>query len=202
MDALPTTIIDAGTGNLRSLANALRALGHAPEIALRPQAERPRLLVLPGVGSFGHAARALAAAGWDRAVADLVREGVPLLGICLGMQLLFEESEESPGARGLALLPGRVCRFDTRKAKVPHIGWARLSFPRGEGGLDWAYFVHSYFARPSDPACVAAFARHGEEFPAVVERDRIAGVQFHPEKSQQPGVQYLGATIARLVEAR
>jgi glutamine amidotransferase len=115
------------------------------------------------------------------------------------MQLLFEESEESPGVRGLGLLPGNVVKLDASMAKVPHIAWERLRFTEGEPlgpRPAWAYFVHSYAARPGRAEEVTAWARHGEaEFPAVVRSGNVTGVQFHPEKSQAPGVAYLRALV-------
>lgn len=160
-----------------------------------PPAEPPEVLFLPGVGAFGHAAGALEERGWTSAIPRFLASGSRLVGICLGMQLLFETSEESPGARGLGLLPGAVRRLDPSRAKVPHMGWARLRFVRPEAApLPWAYFVHSFVAAPQSESCVEAWATHGAgEFPAVVRSGRVVGVQFHPEKSQAPGISFLAA---------
>jgi glutamine amidotransferase len=191
------TVVDAGTGNLRSLGNALRAAGLDYAVRSRPPAGPAQVLLLPGVGAFGHAANELERQGWAAYLRDSVREGARLIGICLGMQLLFEESEESPGVRGLGLLPGTVVKLDASRAKVPHIAWERLRFTDGEPPGPrpaWAYFVHSYAARPGRAEEVTAWARHGEaDFPAVVRSGNVTGVQFHPEKSQDPGVAFLGA---------
>ncbi|MFI5165432.1 MAG: imidazole glycerol phosphate synthase subunit HisH [Thermoanaerobaculales bacterium] len=193
-------VVDAGTGNLRSLTNALARLGFAAEVAKVPPAALPETLILPGVGAFGHVAAALGAGGWMDFIPDAVRHGCRLIGICLGMQLLFERSEESPGVCGLGLLKGDVVRLDAADAKVPHIGWSRLRFTRPcpqEGGLPWAYFVHSYTVRPAGDSVVSGWARHGErEFPASVAADNVVGVQFHPEKSQGPGLAFLANLIA------
>ncbi len=196
-------VVDAGSGNLRSLCNALRSRGLEPQVLGTPPAERPEVLVLPGVGAFGHAASQLERLGWDRALRDFVAEGSRLLGICLGMQLLFEASEESPGVRGLGLLAGTVRRLDGARGKVPHIGWERVRFEteaetKAGAALAWAYFVHSFAVAPRDPSVVRAWAPHGgHEFPAVVSSGRVTGVQFHPEKSQGPGVDYLTALLSR-----
>ncbi len=190
-------VVDSGSGNLRSLCNGLRAVGLAPRVVLEPPAKAPEVLVLPGVGAFGHAAAALEARGWGEAIPAYLEAGSTLVGICLGMQLLFESSEESPGARGLGLLPGTVRRLDASLSKVPHIGWERLRFKPGkERPLPWAYFVHSYVVVPADPRVVEVWARHGgREFPAAVRSGKVAGVQFHPEKSQGPGLAYLAALM-------
>lgn len=189
-------IVDAGTGNLRSLANALAGL--CVTVAAEPPADLPDSLILPGVGAFGHAMGNLRSAGFPPYVARCVEAGVRVVGICLGMQLLFERSEESPGIEGLGILKGEVRRFPAG-AKVPHIGWARLepapSATDADRALRFAYFVHGYVVSPEDPSLVAATARHGVAFPAVVRRGSVVGVQFHPEKSQSPGVAYLRALV-------
>lgn len=193
------TVVDTGSGNLRSLTNALSAQGFEPRILQAPPASPEGPVVLPGVGAFGPAAAALRERGWVSFLREQARRGLPLLGICLGMQLLFDASEESPGSEGLGLLAGSVGRLDPRADKVPHIRWARLEFADGgwEGARpEWAYFVHSYAARAVDAGMVVAWARHGgERFPAVVVSGSVTGVQFHPEKSQGPGVAYLGALM-------
>lgn len=190
-------VVDSGSGNLRSLCNALCSRGLEPQVLGTPPAERPEVLVLPGVGAFGHAASQLERLGWDCALKDFVAAGSRLVGICLGMQLLFESSEESPGARGLGFLEGDVRRLDGSLGKVPHIGWERLRFETGgEPALEWAYFVHSFAVAPRDPSVVRAWASHGgTEFPAVVSSGRVTGVQFHPEKSQGSGVDYLAGLV-------
>ena len=207
-----TTIIDYGIGNLRSLAKAFAAAGVPAERTGDPariaDAER---LVLPGVGAFGACADALAAHGLPDVIRQRAAAGVPLLGVCVGMQLLFEASEErlGPDGRphaGLGLLPGRVVRFDGaaeaggRRLKVPHMGWNRLRTERphallGDDGSadagDWVYFVHSYHAAPAEPADVLATVAYGGDVPAVVGRENVVGVQFHPEKSARAGLAML-----------
>ncbi len=195
------TIVDMGTGNLRSLANAMSRIGLESRIARVPE-ELPGggWILLPGVGAFGHAADFLNRQGWTEALQRAVAEGGRLLGICLGMQLLYETSEESPGSRGLGLLRGSVKRLDPSRAKVPHIGWAelrskpngdRLEYPR------WAYFVHSYAVNAADRETVVSWASHGEAFPAAVRQNRVWGVQFHPEKSQEGGLRFLRSLLRR-----
>ena len=185
------TIVDAGTGNLRSLCNALTALGLESRVLREPPRDTAACLVLPGVGAFGHAVRALDERGWRSYLTRAAGAGSRIVGICLGLQLLFESSEESPGALGLGLLRGTVRRLDASAAKVPHIGWSRLRPTGDEPVPPWAYFVHSYAACPDQAAIVAAWAGHPEPFPAVVRRENLTGVQFHPEKSQGPGLAYL-----------
>jgi imidazole glycerol-phosphate synthase subunit HisH len=190
-------VVDAGSGNLRSLCNALRRNGLKPGVFQAPPASPPEVIILPGVGAFGHSADQLQRLGWDRALKDFVSAGSRLVGICLGMQLLFESSEESPGARGLGFLRGTVRRLDASRAKVPHIGWESVRFAEApRAALPWAYFVHSFAVAPEDPSIVRAWAAHGQdEFPAVVSSGRFVGVQFHPEKSQGPGVDYLASLV-------
>lgn len=187
------TIVDAGTGNLRSLENGLLASGISASVARRPPREAVDAIILPGVGAFGHAAAALRAGGWDDYLRRHVDRGARLIGICLGMQLLFERSEESPGAAGLGFVAGEVKAFAARPGiKVPHMGWARLEPAAGVAPLlSWAYFVHSFRVVPADPALVRCHAIHGKRFPAVVQSGNVVGVQFHPEKSQRPGIAYL-----------
>lgn len=193
------TVVDSGSGNLRSLTNALRAQGLEAQVLQTPPPFPEGPVVLPGVGAFGAAVEALEARGWVPFLKEQARRGLPLIGICLGMQLLFGGSEESPGREGLGLIAGSVGRLDSKADKVPHIRWAPLEYVdgwAGEGCLRWAYFVHSYAARAVDPETVVAWAHHGgDRFPAVVRRGSVTGVQFHPEKSQGPGVAYLGALL-------
>ena len=203
-----TTIIDYGIGNLRSLAKAFAAAGVAVERTADPEriAEAERL-VLPGVGAFGACADALASHGLTDLVRQRAEAGVPLLGVCVGMQLLFEASEERPGADGrahdgLGLLPGRIVRFapglaaDGQRLKVPHMGWNQLRtvhpHPILEGADgDWVYFVHSYHAAPSADGDRLATVAYGGDVPAVTGRDNVVGVQFHPEKSARAGLAML-----------
>ena len=196
------TIVDYDIGNVRSLAKAFEAAGTAPRRTDDPEAiaEADRL-VLPGVGAFGACARALRARGLFDLVAERARAGVPLLGVCVGMQLLFDVSEERGEHAGLGLLPGRVVRFaeaagaDGRPLKVPHMGWNRLrptaDHPVVDGRAEHVYFVHSFHARPADPGDVLATVDYGGPVPAVVGRGNVVGVQFHPEKSHAAGLALL-----------
>lgn len=203
-------IIDYGVGNLRSVEKAFaatdcEAVVSSDEKELRA-AER---LVLPGVGAFGACMRALSERGFDRLVRERVAEGTPLLGVCVGMQLLFEESEEFGATRGLGLLPGRVRRFSDELV-VPHVGWNRIAqvseHPLFDGVVDHSffYFVHSYYCEPSDESVVAGETEYGVRYASVVARANICGVQFHPEKSQTAGLRLLRnfADVGRNLSAR
>jgi glutamine amidotransferase len=175
------SLFDYGAGNLHSLGRALSRLGVSVSISTDPLVETD-LLVLPGVGAFGQAAERLAPS--REALRTVIAEGRPVLGICLGMQLLFDSSEEDEGTagRGLSVLAGTVTRLQTRR--VPHIGWTRLEETKAA-----MYFAHSFACRPVDPSIVTAWARHDDErFPAAVKSGRVAGVQFHPEKSSADGL--------------
>ena len=186
-------IFDYGAGNLHSLRKALERAG--AEVVIDTDAARcasASLLVLPGVGAFGHAAQRLAPAR-DH-LRSAVAGGLPVIGVCLGMQLLFDASDEGPG-EGLGLIPGRVVRLKAQR--LPHIGWNSLEPSRGAVALSMPYFAHSFVCRPDDAACVTAWCTHERDrFPAVVRAGRVAGVQFHPEKSGDAGVGFL-VTLAR-----
>jgi glutamine amidotransferase len=190
-------IVDYGVGNLRSVQKALELVGAAAIVSDDLAAlDAAQGVILPGVGAFGDGMDNLVARQLVDPVLRQVQAGKPLLGICLGMQLLFEESEEMGRHQGLGLLPGRVVRFPDSNLKVPHIGWNQLLGTRGEvlqGIQDgaYAYFVHSYYALPDDPADVLATTEYGLEFASVVGRGKILGAQFHPEKSQEVGLQLL-----------
>jgi glutamine amidotransferase len=190
-------IIDYGMGNLRSVQKAFEKIGATARIVPFPRdIEKARGIVLPGVGAFGQAMENLRAMGWDVALRDAVKRGVPFIGICLGMQLLFESSEEMGQHEGLGILRGEVKRFDG-ELKVPQMGWnqMRINHPspllRGVADGSYAFFVHSYYCAPSDPAIVLATTDYGIEFASVVGRDNVFGVQFHPEKSQSVGLKML-----------
>ena len=193
-------IFDYGAGNLHSLAKAVAALGTAPRLETDPRrALDADLLLLPGVGAFTPAAACLAPA--REAVRQALAGGLPCLGICLGMQLLFEASDEGPGD-GLAVLAGRVTRLDADRC--PQIGWNALEDARdplfARAGLETAYYANSFVCRPDDPAAVIAWSTHGRDrFPAAVRRGRTLGVQFHPEKSSRAGVAFLHAALQELL---
>ena len=198
-------IIDYGVGNLFSLRSSLRAIGAQAEIAGDAETlRRADGLILPGVGAFADAAALLRRDGLDQTVIALAREGRPLLGICLGMQLLFDRSLEYGDHPGLGLIPGTVAPIrDVIPAgyKVPHIGWNALHFPKDrpvsplfrhirEG--DCVYFVHSYYGADCQADTIAT-AEYGTELTAAVGRDNVLGVQFHPEKSGRVGLDILRA---------
>jgi len=199
------TILDYSVNNLRSVQKAFEHLGHATRVtAIADEVADAERLVLPGVGAFGEAMRNLNAKGLIEPVLEHVRAGKPLLGVCLGMQLLFDWSEELGVFGGLGILGGGVKRFaEAPELKIPHMGWSGLSFPRSSklfAGIEageMTYFVHSYHVVPEDAAIVAATARHGEVFVAGVERDNVFGAQFHPEKSSAVGLRILD-NFARL----
>lgn len=195
-------IIDYGMGNLGSVRKALERLGYTVEITSEPEAiAKASGLILPGVGAFGDGYRGLEERGLVTVVRETAAAGRPFLGVCLGLQLLFDESEESPGCPGLGILPGKVVRFAPKEQtglKVPHMGWNRITPVAGRrnpllpgGESPYVYFVHSYYAVPARAEDVLAECEYGVTFPAMVGRDNIFAVQFHPEKSQSDGLAIL-----------
>jgi glutamine amidotransferase len=195
------TIVDYGSGNLRSVQKAFERLGTAARITDDPQvvAESERV-VLPGVGAFGDAMRALRQRGLVEPIVAHVRADKPFFGICMGLQLLFETGLEGGRHDGLGLLSGEVVRFDLPAGiKVPHMGWNTVRWRDAAtgGGDDWYYFVHSYHARPSDAVVVAATTDYGGEFVSAVSRGRLFATQFHPEKSQATGLGLLASFVGR-----
>ncbi len=190
-------IIDYGMGNLRSVQKAFEHGGNPAFITSRAEdLEKAGKLVLPGVGAFGEAMSNLRKAGLIDPILAAVDRKVPLLGICLGQQLLFTRSEEHGSHEGLDLFPGRVRRFPS-SLRVPHIGWnqvhIRKSVPILEGVPDAAffYFVHSYFVDPEEPEDTVTMTDYGIEYASTVGRNRLFGIQFHPEKSQDIGLRIL-----------
>jgi glutamine amidotransferase len=184
-------LVDVGGGNTGSVRRCLNRLGvvyHDVDANKLPDGSRP--LILPGVGAFGAVMESLRRSEIDRVVPKLVKRGTPYLGICVGMQVLFESSEESPGSAGLGLIPGKVVRFQA--AKVPQIGWNRIQ-PEQDGGWPegFVYFVNSYYPEPTDENAVLYRADYGVPFCAAVHKDNITAFQFHPEKSGQFGGQLL-----------
>lgn len=190
-------IIDYGVGNLRSVEKAFAATGCEAVISgdanVLRQAEK---LVLPGVGAFGACMKGLKERGFDRLVIERAKEGTPLLGVCVGMQMLFEESDEFGSTPGLGLLKGSVRRFG-KELVVPHVGWNRIHKKREhalfEGIEDGAfcYFVHSFYCQSRDEEVVVGETEYGERYASVVAQGNICGVQFHPEKSQDVGLRML-----------
>lgn len=197
-------IIDYDAGNMKSVEKALDFLG-AEYIVTRKEEELRAAdkLILPGVGSFGDAMSKLDSYGLTDVIKDLVQSGKPILGICLGLQLLFEESEETPGVKGLSLLEGKIVRFDDSFGlKIPQIGWNSLAFPKPSklfAGVDegcYVYFVHSYYLKAKDEGIVAASCEYGNHVHAAVESGNIYATQFHPEKSSDVGLKILKNYIA------
>ncbi len=195
-------IIDYGVGNLRSVEKAFAAAGCEAIVSFEDSvllaAER---LVLPGVGAFAACMKALTDRGFDQLVRARVAQGTPLLGVCVGMQMLFEESEEFGRTRGLGLLRGRVRRFSDDLV-VPQVGWnqirQRVAHPLFDEIADGAffYFVHSFYCQPSDDSVVLGETEYGVAYASVVADENVSGVQFHPEKSQAAGLRLL-ANFAR-----
>jgi glutamine amidotransferase len=192
-------IVDYGMGNIRSVLNALREVQAEGELVSDPRdIARRGKLILPGVGAFGEAMANLRRSGIDRSLDEARRAGALILGICLGMQLLLGSSEEGGTHAGLGWIQGRVLRFpDRAELRVPHMGWNELRFKREHAltrGVDDGsdvYFLHSYYCSCEEPGDVLATATHGVEFTAMLARDNLMGIQFHPEKSQHPGIAML-----------
>ena len=192
-------IIDYDAGNLKSVEKALLSLGQEVLVTR----ERSELLsadkvILPGVGNFGDAMEKLKAYGLVDVIKEIVQQEKPFLGICLGLQLLFERSEEAPGVEGLGILKGEIVRIpDTPGLKIPHIGWNSLTLQndgrlfRGVEGEPYVYFVHSYYLKAEDPQIVKATTEYGTLIHASVEKGNVFACQFHPEKSSQVGLKLL-----------
>ncbi len=196
------TIIDYGVGNVASIANMLKKTGHTAVLTDdHSLIEKSEKLILPGVGSFDHAAARLESTGLRELVQQRAAAGVHILGVCLGMQLLLNASDEGDLA-GLGLIPGRSLRFPTvfegHRLRVPHMGWNTIerterhadALPNVESG-DRFYFVHSFLVQPDDDADVMGVSKHGLEFASMIRRGNVMGVQFHPEKSHRYGLRLL-----------
>ncbi len=201
------TIIDYGAGNLRNVCMAFGRLGVEAKITDQAaEIRRAKALVLPGVGAFGDGIKSIRALGLEESILSAIRSGAPFLGICLGMQFLFEVSEEMGEHRGLGVLPGRVVRFPTG-LWVPHMVWNRIEQSRDIPlwrdlpDKSYSYFVHSYYVDPEDETVVAATTEYGIEFTCAIARDNLYAIQFHPEKSQDVGEHILRnfATLAGLL---
>lgn len=190
-------IIDYGMGNLRSVYMAFRRLGVEAVVTSQPEKlAEASAIVLPGVGAFGDAMRNLRTLRLEEPILQAIAQGKPFIGICLGLQLLFEVSEEMGEHRGLGVLEGRVRRFPDGLT-VPHMGWNQIHQVRqiplwhGVPNHAYVYFVHSYYVEPSDPSAIAAITDYGIDYASVVARDNVYGIQFHPEKSQEIGERIL-----------
>lgn len=194
-----TAIIDYDAGNIKSVEKALQYLGEEAVITRdRETILRADRVILPGVGAFGDAMNKLRTYGLDKVIREVAAQNTPFLGICLGLQLLFESSEESEGVEGLGILKGKVVRIpESKSLKVPHIGWNSLKFPN-QGRLfkdisedSYVYFVHSYYLQAEDDSIVTATTEYGALIHASVEQGNVFACQFHPEKSSGVGLQIL-----------
>jgi glutamine amidotransferase len=202
-------MVDYGMGNRRSVVKAFARIGSSLAATADHDALRAADgLVVPGVGAFPEAMRRLRALGLDDVVRERAAAGVPVIGLCLGMQLLFEGSDEHEGAVGLGLLPGRIVRLDTRGLKLPHIGWNAVSWQHGSALVDGLpdpaafYHVHSFVPEPADEAIVLGIGEYGSPFCSFVERDNIFGAQCHPEKSSTHGLALLRNFVGLCAAAR
>lgn len=193
-------VIDYGVGNLFSVEKALTAAGGEAVVTNDKDAiKNADKLVLPGVGAFGDCMKNLVNTGLVDVIKEEIANKKPLLGICVGLQLLFEESEESPGVAGLAILKGRIKKIDPKGLKLPHIGWNSLNITHNKGDIDifdglsensYVYFVHSFYAA-TDESIVSATTEYGENITAAVAKENIVATQFHPEKSGDVGLKIL-----------
>ncbi|OGC10033.1 imidazole glycerol phosphate synthase, glutamine amidotransferase subunit [candidate division KSB1 bacterium RBG_16_48_16] len=190
-------IVDYDAGNLRSVQKAVEYLGFTALLTSRASdLEKADKIIFPGVGAFGKTAEAMDKLGLRPVLIDQVQKNKPFFGICLGLQLLFAESEENPGVAGLGILSGRVQRFP-RTLKVPHLGWNVLTQNRDSILFkdipqdSYFYFAHSYYVLPDDPSVIIGQSEYDFMFPVAIQRENLYGVQFHPEKSQQHGLQVL-----------
>lgn len=193
-ETLNVAVVDYDAGNTLSVTRALKKVGARVELTPDPDhVVSADAVVLPGVGAFGDCMRKLEERGMDGACLEVYRSGKPFLGVCVGLQVLFEGSEESPGVAGLGILPGNVVRFKTDYLKVPHMGWNQLSLSREHpvlAGLSGEafYFVHSYYPDPAEQDDLLGTAEYGERFCAAAGRENLVAVQFHPEKSSRAGL--------------
>ncbi len=199
-------IVDYGMGNLKSVANACQLLGKpAQASSLKNVISKADKIILPGVGHFGRAVEELKKSKIFSLLIEKIKEGVPFFGICLGMQLLFEESEEAAGVKGLSVLGGKVRRFKPKNLLVPHMGWNQIRYKspahqrtsapeifRGVKDKEFFYFVHSYYCQPEDKSIIATVTDYGIRFASSLNKDNIWAVQFHAEKSQEAGLKVLG----------
>lgn len=190
-------IIDYGVGNLRSVEKAFTSQGIEAVVTSDEKVLRlADKLVLPGVGAFKACMDGLKALGFDELVLDAARAGKPIIGLCVGLQMMFDEGHEFGIHKGLGLMPGRVVRFP-EKLRVPHIGWNQVEFKHQHKVFDglpsqtFFYFVHSFYVEASDPSCVLGETDYGMSYASICGRDNIVGVQFHPEKSQTAGLKLL-----------
>ena len=197
------TVIDYGMGNLHSVRKALEVVGaNAKVSSCAKDILKADKIVFPGVGSFGEAMKELSKRKLVKPIKDAIAAGKPFLGLCLGLQLLFENSEEAPGVKGLGILEGEVKRFKLKGLKVPHMGWNQIVRGAACGALQgkilkdvpggsYMYFVHSYYIKPKDRKVVLTTTNYGIDFASGVCKDNVYALQFHPEKSQATGLKIL-----------
>ena len=198
-------IIDYDAGNIKSVEKAMQLLGQEVIITRdRETIMNADKVILPGVGAFGDAMSKLRQYGLDEVIRDVTAKGTPFLGICLGLQLLFERSDETPGVEGLGILKGEILRIpDKEGLKIPHMGWNSLNVREGASlfkGLEkepYVYFVHSYYLQAKDPKIVAATTEYGVTIHASVEKENVFACQFHPEKSSKTGLAILKNFLAQ-----
>jgi len=189
---LSVTIVDYGAGNLKSITNLLDVL-ETPYIVTDKKEDiiNAKRIIFPGVGHFGQVMESLNSKGLTESLIETIKSGTPFLGICLGLQVLFEESAEAPGCKGLGIIPGKVERF--KWGKVPHIGWNKLKTTLNNNILtdDYVYFVNSYYIIPEDTSIISAYTDYYFNFGAAIEHKNIFAFQFHPERSGEIGCNYI-----------
>ena len=191
-------VIDYGMGNLGSVVKACNSFGADTRIIANAQDfDTADKIILPGVGAFGDAATELKKRSLDKLIKDKIKQGLLFLGICLGMHLLLDSSQEAPGEAGLGLIPGQVVKFKDEGIKVPHIGWNQIE-KNGDNPLlkaiedkSYVYFCHSYYVCPDDKGIIITTTDYGAKFASIISKDNIFGIQFHPEKSQKTGLKIL-----------
>jgi glutamine amidotransferase len=201
LESYMIAIVDYGMGNLRSVSKAFESLGHSTSVTrISEEILNSSGIVLPGVGAFGDCIRNLDEFDLIEPIKKSIMQEKPFLGICLGLQVLFEQSEESPAVRGLGIFKGRIVRFpkfDDKRLKIPHMGWNQVElaketpFLKGIPNKSWFYFVHSYYPEPEDQEIIAATTTYGIDFACAVSAGSIFACQFHPEKSSNLGLRIL-----------
>jgi imidazole glycerol phosphate synthase glutamine amidotransferase subunit len=193
---MKVAIIDCGSGNLQSIKNALDYLGVENEMTFDKEAiQKADGVIFPGQGHFGKVMQQLTTAGKRGLILECIQHK-PFLGICVGMQLLFDSSEEAPAIKGLGVIAGSVRRFSTVQ-KIPQMGWNQVKFKKSFLQLEsgYFYFANSYYCEPADPSVIVATTDYGTNFPSIIKRNQLVAVQFHPEKSGEAGLNFLEAFV-------